>query len=55
MDYAKTTPEDLAAAVIANIGKKTSYPKISWDGATRTAEHIDNLIVRINNGELSTG
>ncbi|MDD1772431.1 MAG: hypothetical protein LUQ09_05870 [Methanomassiliicoccales archaeon] len=52
MDYSKTSPEDLAKAVIDNIDKKPNYPKLSWDGVQRIAGHIDTLVTRIENGEL---
>lgn len=53
MDYASTSPEDLADAVIANLGKETNYPKVSCQGVQGTAKHINDVIERINNGELS--
>ncbi len=40
MQYSETTPESLANMVLANIGKKVTYPPIPTDGARHTAEII---------------
>ena len=45
LEYKKTTPEQLAAAVVANIGREMSYPPIATDGAKNAAELLCNLMV----------
>ena len=44
MDFSRTTPQDLADAVIENIGKKVSYKPIDTNGADRAAKVIAELI-----------
>lgn len=54
MDYPTTSPEELASAAIKNIGKEADYPQIPIDGARKAAEHINSLLIRIQNGEFKT-
>lgn len=44
MSYSRTTPETLAAAIIANLGKEVSYPSIRVDGARTAARLIGGLL-----------
>jgi spore coat polysaccharide biosynthesis predicted glycosyltransferase SpsG len=44
MSYSRTTPETLAEAVIANLGKDVSYPPIRVDGAHTAARLISQLL-----------
>ena len=44
MSYSRTTPELLAKAVVANIGKEVSYPPIRVDGARTAARLISGLL-----------
>ena len=43
MVFSETTTESLTKAIIDNIGVKVNYPKISLDGARKTAEIINNV------------
>lgn len=52
MIYSTTTAEELASAVITNIGKEVNYPPIPVDGARKAAEHINSLLMRIQSGDL---
>jgi len=47
MDFAKTTPEILAKAVMGNIGKTSSYPTISTSGAENAAKIIYQTLGKI--------
>jgi UDP-N-acetylglucosamine:LPS N-acetylglucosamine transferase len=40
----KTTPEQLAQVVIANIGREVSYPAVAADGAKNAAELLCSLL-----------
>ncbi|HEU4320398.1 MAG TPA: glycosyltransferase [Acidimicrobiia bacterium] len=44
MDYSTTTPEDLAGAIVTNIGKPTDFKPVETDGAARAARLIADLI-----------
>jgi pimeloyl-ACP methyl ester carboxylesterase/predicted glycosyltransferase len=44
MDYATTSPEDLAQAIVAEIGRPVAYRDVETDGAQRAAELIAALI-----------
>jgi len=45
LEYRTTTPENLAAAVLANIGVEVRYPPIAADGARTAAELLGNLLL----------
>lgn len=44
LEFAETTPEQLAAEVLAHIGEDVSYPPIKTDGAERAAKLLLALI-----------
>jgi len=44
MNLSRTAPQDLARAILANIGKPVIYPKIATDGAEKAAELICGLL-----------
>ena len=44
MAYAETTPESLAEAIVANLGKEVTWAPISADGARRAAEAMLGLL-----------
>ena len=44
MDYASTDPDQLAAAIIDNIGRPTTYRDVETDGAARAAQLIAELV-----------
>lgn len=44
MNFAETTPQSLAEAVIANIGKEVNYADIPTNGAQKAAQLINQLI-----------
>jgi UDP-N-acetylglucosamine:LPS N-acetylglucosamine transferase len=44
MNLSQTTPQDLAKAILANIGKPVTYPAIAADGAAKAAELICGLL-----------
>jgi hypothetical protein len=44
MDFAQATPEDIAAAIVEEIGRPVSYRAVERDGAARAAELIAALI-----------
>jgi UDP-N-acetylglucosamine:LPS N-acetylglucosamine transferase len=44
MNLSQTTPQDLAQAILANIGKPATYPAIAADGAAKAAELICGLL-----------
>jgi UDP:flavonoid glycosyltransferase YjiC (YdhE family) len=44
LEYAKTTPEQLAEAVLANIGREVGYPPIAADGANNAAQWLCSLL-----------
>ena len=44
MEYSETTPESLAEAITANIGKETHYLDIPTDGAKKAATFISKLL-----------
>jgi UDP:flavonoid glycosyltransferase YjiC (YdhE family) len=46
MNLSQTTPNDLAKAIHANIGKSAAYPAIASDGAAKAAELICGLLAR---------
>jgi predicted glycosyltransferase len=52
MEFAKTTPEALAAAALEEIGRKVSYPEVSKDGHVKAAEHIALTLGRVQKGEI---
>ena len=45
MGLSQTTPQELARAILANIGKAATYPPIASDGAEKAAELICELLV----------
>jgi hypothetical protein len=51
MSLAQTTPESLAAAIVAHIGKKVSYPPIPCEGARRAAGIILERLERRKGAE----
>ena len=44
LDYDETVPEQLAAAIAAEVGKPVSYAPVATDGAARAARHIAELL-----------
>jgi predicted glycosyltransferase len=44
LEYRKTTPERLAEAVLANIGREVSYPPVAADGANTAAQLLCSLL-----------
>ncbi len=44
MDYASTDPDQLAAAIVDNIGRPTTYRDVETDGAARAAQLIAELV-----------
>jgi predicted glycosyltransferase len=46
MDYAKTTPEQLAEAVVSNISKQVNYPVLPAKGAQEAARLINQILSR---------
>jgi pimeloyl-ACP methyl ester carboxylesterase/predicted glycosyltransferase len=44
MDYDKTTPEALGAAILAHLGKPVQYANVPVDGTARAARMIANLL-----------
>jgi hypothetical protein len=44
MDFADTTPEVLAEAIAAEIGRPVAYRDVATDGAARAAARIAELI-----------
>jgi predicted glycosyltransferase len=44
LEYGKMTPERLAAAVLANIGRQVCYPPIAADGASNAAQLLCSLL-----------
>jgi len=44
LEYAKTTPERLAEAVLANIGREVCYPPVAADGAKNAAQLLSTLL-----------
>jgi UDP:flavonoid glycosyltransferase YjiC (YdhE family) len=50
MQYSETTPELLAAAILENIGKEVTWPRIPADGAKKAAEIILNQLEPSNLG-----
>ena len=44
MDYTTTDPDRLAAAVVEEIGRPTSYLDVASDGAARAARLIAELV-----------
>jgi UDP-N-acetylglucosamine:LPS N-acetylglucosamine transferase len=44
LEFSQTTPEALAAAVLAYMGAEVHYPPIATDGAQRAAEHLGRLM-----------
>ena len=48
MNLSQTTPQDLAQAILANIGKPAAYPPIPTDGAGKAAELICGLLAGNN-------
>ena len=43
--YSKTTSENLAEAAVAQLGREATWPPIPTDGARRSAELINQLLV----------
>ena len=52
MSYCETTPESLAEAICAQIGKPVDYRKIPIHGARKAAEYIAGLLKRGGNGGI---
>ena len=50
LEYSKTTPEQLAEAVLANIGRDVSYPPIAADGANNAAQLLCSLLLLNGSG-----
>ena len=46
MDYAKTTPEQLAEAVVSNINQQMNYPILPAKGAQEAARLINQILSR---------
>jgi predicted glycosyltransferase len=44
LEYGQTTPEQLAEAVVANIGREVSYPPVGSDGANNAAQWLCSLL-----------
>jgi pimeloyl-ACP methyl ester carboxylesterase/predicted glycosyltransferase len=44
MDYAATSPDDVAAAIAAEIGRKVDYRPVETDGAARAASMVAELL-----------
>lgn len=44
LEYGQTAPEQLAEAVITNIGREASYPPIVADGANTAAALLCSLL-----------
>lgn len=44
MDYAKTGPEEIAAAIVMETGRPVDYAPVETDGAARAAKRIAELI-----------
>lgn len=44
LEYGKTTPEQLAEAVLANIGREVYYRPIAADGANNAAQWLCSLL-----------
>jgi UDP:flavonoid glycosyltransferase YjiC (YdhE family) len=44
MDYDRTTPEDLASAMLDHLGKTVHYRDIPTDGTTRAARLLAELL-----------
>jgi UDP-N-acetylglucosamine:LPS N-acetylglucosamine transferase len=44
MDYANTTPQSLADAIVQNLGKKVDYADIPIYGAQKAAQFISKLL-----------
>ena len=44
LEYRKTTPEQLAEVVLANIGREVSYPPIAAEGAKNAAQLLCSLL-----------
>ncbi len=44
LEFGQTTPERLAEAVVANIGREVSYPPIAADGADTAARLLCSLL-----------
>ncbi len=42
--YSRTTPELLGEAIVANIGKKATWPPIQTDGAQKAARYINEFL-----------
>ena len=43
MRYFQTTPESLANQILANLGKKVTYPPIAIDGAKKAVQYISDV------------
>lgn len=46
MSYSETTPQSLAEAIIAHIGKEVNYADIPTDGAQKAAQLINQLLIK---------
>jgi hypothetical protein len=44
MDYATTTPVDLAAAITAAAAKRPAYRAVRRDGAAQAAAHLADIL-----------
>jgi len=44
MDYDRTTPEDLASAMLDHLGKPVHYRDIPTDGTVRAARLVAELL-----------
>jgi UDP-N-acetylglucosamine:LPS N-acetylglucosamine transferase len=44
LEYAETTPERLADAVLAHIGREACYPLVAADGARNAAQLLCSLL-----------
>jgi predicted glycosyltransferase len=44
MQYSKTSPESLAAAILSNIHKQPNYPEIPIDGAEKVAQIVSEYL-----------
>lgn len=52
LEFNATTPEQLASAVLSNIGTEVGYPAIATNGGSRAAELITELLERNLGGPL---
>jgi hypothetical protein len=44
MDFDTETPQTLAAAIVAEIGRQVDYREVATDGAARAASYLAELL-----------